>query len=367
MKTVAVFFGGKSNEHEISIITGMLAVNLLRERYRVIPTYITPEGELYASEAMRSIEDFRAFSPGKFPRVMLEGNALVLFRKRKKKIATVDVALNCCHGGAGEDGTLAALLAWNGVPFASPNVAVSSAFMNKELGKIAAKGLGIPVVESFAVHETEWEKDAEGVLQKAEELGYPVIVKPSELGSSIGIKVAKNAEEFKAALALAFRLDRGALVERYLSGKRDINCAAYRKGGEIILSPCEEVFSNEEILSFSEKYEGTGARNSAFPAELPEELAGEIRAYTKLVYESFGVCGVVRADFLVAEDKAYFNELNTVPGSLSCYLFGASLSENRDFLAELVEEAKVEKEKETLVTGILQSSVFAGGKSCKRR
>ena len=367
MKTVAVFFGGKSNEHEISIITGLLAVNLLRERYRVIPTYITPAGELYASEEMRSIEDFRSFSSGRFPRVALEGNALVSFKKRKKKIAIIDVALNCCHGGAGEDGTLSALLAWNGVPFASPDTAVSSAFMNKELGKIAARGLGIPVVESFTVHEGEWSTDAEGVLNKAEEFGYPVIVKPSELGSSIGIKVAKNAEEFKAALSLAFRLDRGALVERYLAGKRDINCAAYRKNGETVLSPCEEVFSHEEILSFSEKYEGTGARNSAFPAELPEELAEEIRSYTKLIYKSFGVCGVVRADFLVADDKAYFNELNTVPGSLACYLFGASLSENRDFLVTLIEEAQAKKAKETLTSGILQSGVFAGGKGCKRR
>ena len=367
MKTVAVFFGGKSNEHEISIITGMLAVNLLRERYRVVPVYLSSAGEMYSSEEMRSVDDFKTLSTVRFPRVALEGKNLVLYKKRKKTVAALDVALNCCHGGAGEDGTLSALLRFHGIPFASPDVAVSAVFMNKEYGKIAAKGLGIPVVESFAVHEEEWKANEAGVLSRAEELGYPVIVKPSELGSSIGIKVAKTQEEFRAAMELAFRLDKGALVETYLEGKRDINCAAYRLHGEVALSPCEEVFSHDEILSFSEKYEGTGARNSALPADLPAGLAERIGTYTKLIYESFEVCGVVRADFLVSGEDVYFNELNTVPGSLACYLFGERLSENRDFLVSLIEEAKPMKAKQTVESGILRSTVFAGGKGCKRR
>lgn len=366
MKTVAVFFGGKSNEHEISIITGLFAANLLSEHYRVIPVYLSREGELYASEKIKSIEDLRT-PPLAFPRVALEGETLVLHKKRKKVIAKIDVALNCCHGGAGEDGTLSALLKYHGVPLASPDTALSGTFMNKELGKIAAKGLGIPVVEGFAVHEADWKKAAQEIAKKAAELSYPLIVKPSVLGSSIGIKVAQSEEEFKEALELAFRLDTGAVVEKYLEGKRDINCAAYRKNGETVLSACEEVFSNEQILSFSEKYEGTGARNSQLPALLPEAQAWEIQAYTKLIYESFGGIGIVRADFLVHEDRVYFNELNTVPGSLACYLFGESLTENRDFLISLVEEAKPPREKETVVTGILSTPVFTGAKGCKRR
>ncbi len=365
MKTVAIFFGGDSNEHEISIITGLLAVNLLKSRYRVMPVYLTRTGEWYASEKMQSVDDFKDLSG--FPRVALNGNALVRFQKRKKKVAEIDVALNCCHGGEGEDGTLAALLNLHGVPFASPSVAVSSVFMNKELGKIAAKGLGIPVTESFFVREAEWKESEEKVCERAEAFGYPVIIKPTRLGSSIGIKVAKTREEFANALRLAFRLDESAVVERYLAGKRDINCAAYRKEGKVIVSPCEEVFSNEEILSFSEKYEGTGARSSAFPAQLQEGMSEQIQAYTKLIYERFEVCGVVRADFLIEGDNVYFNELNTVPGSLACYLFGESLTENRDFLVSLVEEAKPAVVKEKVVTGILETPVFKGGKGSKRR
>ncbi len=366
MKTVAVFFGGKSNEHEISVITGLLAVNLLREKYRVVPVYLSQSGEWYSSEKMRSVDDLKSVSSD-YPRVALEGRTLVLHKKRKKKAAVIDVALNCCHGGEGEDGTLSALLDFHGVPFASPSLSVSSVFMNKELGKIAAKGLCIPVVESISVSESDWAEREQEIMEKVQTFGFPVIVKPVHLGSSIGIKVAQNAAEFAAALRLAFRLDSSAVVERYLAGKRDINCAAYRKDGKIVLSPCEEVFSEQEILSFSEKYEGTGSRNSAFPAELPEGLAEEIQSYVKTLYETFGVCGVVRADFLVQDDKVYFNELNTVPGSLACYLFGESLSENRDFLVSLVEEVKPRHEKERVVTGILRSTVFSGAKGCKRR
>ncbi len=253
MKTVAVFFGGKSNEHEISVITGLLAVNLLREKYRVVPVYLSQSGEWYSSEKMRSVDDLKSVSSD-YPRVVLEGRTLVLHKKRKKKAAVIDVALNCCHGGEGEDGTLSALLDFHGVPFASPSLSVSSVFMNKELGKVAAKGLGIPVVESISVSESDWAEREQEIMEKVQTFGFPVIVKPVHLGSSIGIKVAQNAAEFTAALRLAFRLDSSAVVERYLAGKRDINCAAYRKDGKIVLSPCEEVFSEQEILSFSEKY-----------------------------------------------------------------------------------------------------------------
>ncbi|MDE7158168.1 MAG: ATP-grasp domain-containing protein, partial [Clostridiales bacterium] len=257
---------------------------------------------------------------------------------------------------------------WNGIPNASPDTAVSSVFMNKEFSQIAARGLGIPVARSFAVSEREWLEDGEAVVQKVKQLGFPVIVKPSRLGSSIGIKVAKNDEELAAALTLAFRLDDGVLLEEYFLHKRDINCAAYKKGGEIIVSLCEEVFSDQEILTFSEKYEGTGMRGGQLPADLPEEISEQIQEYTKLLYESFHVRGVVRADFLIADGNVYFNELNTVPGSLACYLFGESLTHTKNFLVSLVEEALSARavEKEIVCTGILNDSVFGGGKGRKR-
>lgn len=353
-KTVAVFFGGRSNEHEISVITGVLAANLLRSAgYSVLPVYLLREGGMVTGE-MRAVSEFRTPSKKWTALRFTEGG----LRAGRRRIVPVDVALNCCHGGMGEDGTLSALLRWYGIRSASPDIPISSAFMDKSITKAAAKGLGIPVLEGVTVHEGE----DYGVPA----LPLPLIVKPSRLGSSIGIKVARTEEELKKALSLAFTLDDSALVEPYLAGKRDLNCAVCRIGGEIRLSPVEEVFSDEDILTFSEKYEGAGERRSELPASVPKEISDRVQAYTKRIYEAFRGRGVVRADFLLSGEELFFNELNTVPGSLSCYLFGGTLSGAKNFLVSLVEEglAAADEEKETIETGILRGSVFSlkGGK-----
>lgn len=358
-KQVAVFFGGKSNEHDVSVITGIYAVNLLRGAgYKVFPVYLPREGGMCYADA-DSVKDITERKKKFVPAHLFDGGVWSV--KKRKKLFSVDVALNCCHGGAGEDGTLSALLKWNGIPSASPGIAVSSAFMDKWLGKIAARGLDIPVARAVCVREGEH-------VPLEEAGGFPVIVKPVTLGSSIGIKVAHDEEELKTALDYAFRFDRAALVEEYFKDKRDINCAAYRKGGDVVTSPLEEVFSNDAILSFHEKYE-EAAKQSQLPADVSEETAKEIREYTARIYENFSCRGVVRADFLIADGKAYFNELNTVPGSLSCYLFGESLTDARDFLSALVEDAlaSVEEEKEIIRTSVLDTAVFSGGKGSKRR
>ncbi len=167
----------------------------------------------------------------------------------------------------------------------------------------------------------------------------------------------------------AYRLDDTVLIERYLPDKRDINCAAYSKNGTVVVSECEEVFSQSDILTFSEKYEGGGERRSEMPADLDKKTADKIKECVKRLYEAFGVRGVVRADFLVSGKEVYFNELNTVPGSLACYLFGEKLTQSRAFLAELIEDAlrACGEEKATVCSGILNTAVFSGGKSCKRR
>ncbi|MDE6273967.1 MAG: ATP-grasp domain-containing protein [Clostridiales bacterium] len=367
-KNVAVFFGGRSNEHDVSIITGMLAVNLLRGAgYEVMPVYLPLDGGMRACKSARGVEEFRGSVWKQFDEVILYGNALVSPKRPKKAKFTIDCALNCCHGGQGEDGTLAALLNWNGVLSASPEMPVSAIFMDKSLSKIALRGLDIPVVEDFTVTEREWTEDKEGVIKRAEPLGYPVIVKPSALGSSIGIRVAKNEEELAAAFELAFSLDGSALVEKYLEEKRDINCAACIIGGKIELSPLEEVFSSEEILSFREKYEDAGERTSRIPADVPDAIREEIDCYMKRVCAAFRVKGVVRADFLVSGEEVYFNELNTVPGSLASYLYGESLTEGRDFLVKLIEGATKQEEKKIVQTDLLSGGVFGGSKGCKRR
>ncbi len=364
--TVAVFFGGNSNEHEISVITGMLAVNLLRAAgYAVVPVFLPRTGGMMSSDRMRSVGDFRT-APD-FPYVRLENGGLVR-EKGRKRAQKIDVALNCCHGGMGEDGTLSALLRYHGVRTASPEAPVSAVFMNKRLSKLAARGMGLPVLPALCVREGTWKHEKDKTLRDIEAFGYPVVVKPCRLGSSIGISVARDAAGLERALALAFRLDDDALVERYLEGKRDVNCAAFCTDGACRLSPLEEVFSGADVLTFAEKYEGEGKRTSVMPAELPAPVADKIREIMQTLCENFDVRGVVRGDFLVSGEEVYFNELNTVPGSLACYLFGDTLTENKRFLTALVEEAlhAPRREKEVLVSGILNGAVFTRGKAPKR-
>ena len=366
MKTVAVFFGGKSNEREISVITGMYCANLLKERYRVLPVYLRPEGGLLLAEF--GIDDFRRAQESGFRGwkefVFTRGG--IAPAKRPKKTTPIDCALNCCHGGDGEGGVLSAVLRYFAIPSASPDTAVSAIFLDKVIAKDFLKGLGIPVLPSFAVREEEF---ASGEWrERAEALGYPVIVKPSKLGSSVGISVAKTEEELKSALELSFKLDGAALVEKYLAGKRDLNIAAYRAEGKIVLSPIEEVFSSSPILTFGEKYEGTGERRHELPARLPAETAERIAQMFTCLYARLNMRGVVRADFLLSESgDVYFNELNTVPGTLATYLFGESLVKARALLTALVEEGmRGEREKETVESGILAKPVFSGKNGGKR-
>ncbi len=361
MKTVGVFFGGRSNEHEISVITGMYAVNLLRGAgYRVLPVYLPQSGGMACAERARGVKDFCGET--KFPPVYLRGRGLYSERRPGKRIAALDCALNCCHGGMGEGGVLSALFEWNGLPSASPGMAGSAVFLDKILSKIVLRGLKIPTARSFAVTERAFPSGS--WREEAARLGYPVIVKPSKLGSSIGVAVAKGEEELQRALAAAFRLDGAALVEEYLAGKRDLNCAVYRLGGRLIFSPVEEVFSAGEVLSFREKYEEATPEASRIPAEIPGEAEEHIREYLGCAYEQLSLCGVVRGDFLLAEGKIYFNELNTVPGTLATRLFGEKLTCARDLLVSLIEDALAKRptEKETVASGILRSGVFGARK-----
>lgn len=368
MRTVAVFFGGRSSEREISVITGLYAANLLRGAGgRVVAVYLPPEGGMLACDRAVGVEAFRGGDPEGFVPVVF-GEGGLRFEKRPKKFyAPLDCALNCCHGGAGEGGVLSALLEWYGIRSASPGMAPSALFLDKSVSKLALRGLGVPVVPSVSVREEEFRADEEAALRRiGEALGDPVIVKPARLGSSVGISVARGKEELRRALAFAFRLDGVALVETYLENKRDLNIAAVRLGGELLLSPVEEVFSGEPILTFGEKYEGAGGRASALPAAIPEETASRLGEILTAVYEAFGLRGIVRADFLLAGEELYFNELNTVPGSLATYLFGRTLTEARSLLVRLIEEGSAPlAEKEVVTSGIL-GRMRTGGKAPKR-
>ena len=369
MRKVAVFFGGKSCENEISVLTGIFILNLLdRERFSPFPIYIHTDGGTYTSPDMTNLNVFKEKRVSDFERIFLDGGSVYALNEKKRKVkrlAKIDVAINCCHGGLGEGGGVSALAAWNGIPLASPDLTSSGVFMDKSMTKLIARALNVPTVDYIRVNEKDYERRGAFLLKSIRSrLKYPVIIKPAHLGSSIGITLANNEEEVKSALAAAFTLDDRVIIEKYLANKQDVNCAAYSLQGKIILSEPELAFG-EGIYSFEDKYLRR-SNDHGTPISSKEggryavsgELREKIRAYTRTVYKRMNLQGAVRMDFLISEGKAYLCEVNTVPGSLAYYLFCDRITDARQFISDLLETAWQEgqqAEKKLVTTGILHS------------
>lgn len=369
MRKVAVFFGGRSCENEISVLTGIFLLNVLdREKFSPIPIYIHTDGGMYTSPSMTELNAFKEKKLSKFEKIFFnEGSVYALNAKKGKikKLAKIDVAINCCHGGLGEGGGVSALAEWNGIPLASPDLTSSGVFMDKGLTKLIARALNLPTLDYIRVNQADYEKRGAFLLKTVNSrLKYPVIVKPARLGSSIGISLAKNEEEVKDALSSAFALDDRVIIEKYLEKKKDVNCAAYSIDGRIIVSEPELAFG-EGIYSFEDKYvRRTSDHGAPMTAKgggryaLNGELREKIRSYTRSLYKRMGLQGAVRMDFLVSGGKAYLCEVNTVPGSLAYYLFCERITDARQFFTDLLEDAFKrgrESKKELVTTGILNS------------
>lgn len=373
MRNVAVVFGGKSCENEISILTGVFVLNVLdREKYNPVPVYVHTDGGMYTSSKMNDLRVFKERKYGCFERVFFDGGTMYALNAKKNKIkemCRIDVALNCCHGGLGEGGGVSAMAAWNGIPLASPDITPSAVFLDKCLTKIVMQGLNIPTLDYIRVNESDYKKRAAFLLKRVgTKLKYPVVIKPAHLGSSIGITVARTEEEAKTGMEIAFALDHRLIIEKYLENKQDVNCAAYESDGEIYVSEPESAFG-KGVYSFEEKYirrtsDGVGGKTGNHAKEggrcaLTPDLREKIRAYTKTVYKRMNLKGVVRMDFLVSEGKVYLCEVNTVPGSLAYYLFCERVSDARAFFGDLIEEGIrdfAKKEKKLITTGILKTA-----------
>ena len=374
MRKVVVLFGGKSCEREISVLTGVFAVNILQAAGNsVLPVYIHTDGKFYTASGMTDVGFFRSFNRIKTKEIFFYGHTVYALNEKKgkiKKIFEVDVALNCCHGGLGEGGGVSALMALQDIPLASPDLTSSGVFMDKCLTKVVMRGLNIPVVEYIRVNEKDYQKRGAFLLKTIEgRLKFPVVVKPAHLGSSIGIFVAQNEAEAKTAIENAFAIDDRVIIERYLEDKQDINCAVYMVGGEIFVSEPEKAFG-EGVYSFEEKYikrsaDGVRGKEEIFANQggryelngnFSRELREKIRAYTKTIYKRMDLKGIVRMDFLLSQGKVYLCEVNTVPGSLAYYLFCERISDAKRLFTALLEDAvasAADTKKGLITTGIL--------------
>lgn len=351
-KTIAVIFGGVSNENEISVITGTMSANVLKSGGdRVIPVYISADGNFYTGEELLSVSSFKGGDFSRFSgAVIANGGVYILNRRgRVKKFIAVDAALNCCHGGAGEGGAVSGLCSLAKIPLAGAGMFESALFIDKYLTKLALKALGVTNVEYTYIKSL-------GELKKAK-ITFPVIVKPVSLGSSIGVEKAEDMPSLERAAESALLYDGAVIVEKYIEERREINCAAYFADGRIITSECEEAFTGGDILSFEDKYEGGG--RSVLPADIPEKISSKIKKTTELVYGRLNMRGIVRFDYILCGETVYLSEVNTVPGSLAYYLLSGGFKDFYKVLNAVVDQAvadcKAFAARPVLHTGILDN------------
>lgn len=339
MKNVLVFFGGVSCEHEVSVITGVMVTNCLDGKgYNAVPVYVDKSGEWHSGEELKNV----AYYGGKITcaKVALLPGDDTLYKIKKsglKPILKVDCAINCMHGFNGEDGTLSGYLRLAGIPFASPSVFASAVSMDKCYTKIALSGLKVPFLPYVRLKRENYYKNKAFARKLVAKLGYPVIVKPSNLGSSIGITVVKTDADLPDAAELAFLYDDKVIVEKALTNFKEINCACYKLGGKYVTSPCEEPVTKNDVLTFDDKY--VLPTDKKFPADIPDETANKIRELTAFVYRKLDFSGIIRIDYLVSEGRVYLNEINSVPGSLAYYLFTRDTDEFAELLENLIDEA----------------------------
>lgn len=385
---IAIIFGGKSVEHEVSVISGIQAYrNMNRDKYDIIPVYLSKENYMYVGDGVGNIESYRDIEGllKKSQRVIMVNDSgktkLVSYpfkRFGKNMEIDVDMAFPVVHGTNVEDGGLQGFFKTLGLPFVGCDVTASALGMDKYFMKAVLKESGVPILDAEVFTLSDYQ-ELEGLLDKIEKgFAYPMIVKPVNLGSSVGISVAKNRTELVSSVDDAFRYAGKILVEPAITKLREINCAVLGDENEAIASECEEPLHSEDILSYEDKYmnnaKGGGSKGMAsvsrkIPAELSGERREEIRELAVKAFKALGASGVARIDFMIDEerDELYFNEINTIPGSLAFYLWtpvGISYPELLDRMIELALQRNRREEALTFTfdVNILSTAALGGSK-----
>lgn len=364
---VGVFFGGESCEHEISCITANQVLHALdSDKYEVIPVYIAKNRDLYTGDELFDLSNYYSLNElvSKLKKISLvkDGNKVYikpvkssLFEKKE----TIDVAFLAVHGTNGEDGTLQGFMEMMKLPYTSCDVLGSAIGQDKAIMKEIFAYEGIPMVDWTYFYYDDYAKNEASYLSRVAEIGYPVIIKPANLGSSIGIEVAHDEEEFKNKVKEVKEYDIKIVVEKLIQNLKEVNCSVMGSLFDAKASPIEEVLKGDEILSFEDKYVGNakgskGAKGAKVPQKgskgmattkrkVPADLTDEATSYIKnvslKVFKALNANGCVRIDFMIDRDtdKIYVNEINTIPGSLAFYLWneeGIDFSKECDILIE---------------------------------
>ena len=392
---LGVLFGSRSCEREVAIISAVQMMNHAdTEKYDIIPVYISERGIWYTGAPLRDIKNYTPFNPDMkgIEQVTLDitagSGALIANRPAKglfghptqEVVARLDVCVIVMHGMNGEDGTLQGMLELANLPYTSTGVAGSAVGMDKIMMKQFFRGAGfLPCLPDCWFTRSMFLSDREAVLNKVEkELGYPVFVKPANLGSSIGVSRADDREGLIDSLELAFDYDRRVLVEKGLDKPVELNCSVLGYDDEVTASPIEMPLSSEQFLDFKEKYlanggsKGMASLHRVLPAPIEDSLRDHIQQLSCDIFRMLDCKGVVRIDYMFdkASEKVYITEINTIPGSLSFYLWENAGMKYSQLIDRMVNAAVRAHEDRNLrnyafTSDILKSVSLGGGKGAK--
>ena len=405
MKTkinVGVIFGGRSVENEISVLTAIQAMEAIdTAKYDITPIYITKQGLWYTGEGLRQSQNYKDMErllekcEQVYLRPIYGDNHLYRVRKPmfgSDVVATLDVILPALHGTNCEDGSFQGTIEMTGIPYAGCNVLASANGMDKITMKMVLAQSGIPVIDYVWFSDKEWfDREAATIERVEQQLGYPVIVKPADSGSSVGIKAVHNREELKEATENAISYSKRIIVEHLVEQLKEINCSVLGNYYECEASVCEAPIRSGEILSYEDKYLGGGAKGGAkggvkesrgmhstvreIPARLPEHQTEFIRTKAVETFKALACDGVARIDFMIDEkdQQIYVNEINTIPGSLSFYLWEATGVGFDELVERLINIAFERKRDSSFNTTSYKENIFnyslggaKGAKGAKR-
>ena len=393
MIKVGVIFGGDSVEHEVSIISALQAMeNIDEEKYEVIPIYISKDRHFYTGIALKDMETFKYFdSMKKYVKEITmcrKGDEVVLQKVKGffgRNVNTIDVAFPIVHGKGVEDGSLAGYLETLGLPVVGPSVLGASLGQDKVVLKEVLRANNINTPNYVWFYDYEYSMNKDEIIENIEKLNYPVIVKPANLGSTIGIGVAHNKEELTKAIDEAIEYEKKIIVEQMIPNLQELNCAVCGNYEYNETSFIAEMKMKHELLTFEDKYlggsKGKGMKSKIpssmstsefeIPAKISEEMTNKIYEISKKVFRVLNLKGVCRIDYLVNKEtnEIYVNEPNTIPGSLAFYLYKPKGKDYKTLTDELIKSAIKDYKNEMRKTSSFTSNILSeynGSKGLKK-
>lgn len=399
--TVGVLFGGRSVENEISVVTASQVIESMnRDKYEIVPIYIAKTGKWYTGKALLDLGRYRDMpsllrdcTEVYFKSIYGDHNLYANsgFFSREKAIAKIDTILPTLHGTNCEDGTLQGVLEVIGIPYVGCNTFASANGMDKIAMKQILRDSGISVVDFVWFTDKEWDHSHKEVVEKIEKsLSYPVIVKPANSGSSVGISPAHNESELIDAIENAAQFTTRIIVERMLSHLKEVNCSVMGDYYNCRASECEVPLRSGEILSYSDKYQSGGSKGGAkgakcpakmaagsklgskgmsslkreLPARIPADVTALVKDYAIRTFKTLGCEGLSRVDLMIDLDdsRVYVNEINTIPGSLSSYLWDYTGVAFSDVIDTLINRSFERAREESFKVVDFGGNIFASGK-----